>query len=39
MYSARSCSRHNQSFASQGIATPQSASWHGAFVELDDYPT
>ena len=29
----------NQLFASQGIATPQSASWHGAFVELDYYPT
>jgi hypothetical protein len=25
-------------FASQGIASPQNASWNGAFVELDYYP-
>nr|MBI3613446.1 hypothetical protein [Nitrospirota bacterium] len=26
-------------FASQGIADPQNASWYGAFVQLDWYPT
>ncbi|MBI3806917.1 MAG: hypothetical protein HY281_05295 [Nitrospirae bacterium] len=26
-------------FASQSIASPQNASWNGAFVELDYYPT
>lgn len=26
-------------FASQGIANPQNASWNGAFVELDYYPS